>query len=59
MGIYKTDELRVIRIPPEPCRMFPWHFAFDLHAVCQLVKHDSFEVGIVLHNQGNVMEVVF
>ena len=59
MGIHETDELRIIRIAPEPCRMFPWHLALDLQAVCQLIEHNALEVGVILHDQGDVVEVVF
>ncbi|OFA24669.1 hypothetical protein BW28_06015 [Clostridioides difficile] len=59
MGIHKADKLGVIRIAPEPCRMLPWHLALDLHTVSQLIKYDALEVGIVLHDQGNVVQGIF
>ena len=56
MGIHEADKLCVIRIAPEPRRVLPRHLALDLHAVSQLIEHDAFEVGIVLHDQGDVMQ---
>ena len=56
VGIHKAYKLRVIRIAPEPRRVLPRHLALDLHAVRQLIEHNTFEVGIVFHDQRDVME---
>ena len=53
------DELAVIRIAPElRVRVIPGNISFDLHAVRQLVEDDVFHIGVIGHDQADVMEVV-
>ena len=59
MAVHVADQLRVILVAPELCRMLPWHLACDLHAVRQLVEDDIPQKRIILQYQLNVMQGVF
>ena len=58
MGVHIADELGVIGVPPELGGMLPGHLALDLHPVQELVKHHALEVGVVLQNEGQVVQGV-
>lgn len=40
MIIYVTDQLGIVRIPPELSRVLSGHFPFDLKTISQLVEYD-------------------
>ena len=57
-----TDNLLVIRVPPEFRRMLPRNrrnIVPDLHAVRKLVEHDALQLGIVLHDEQQIGQSVF
>ena len=57
-----TDNLLVIRVPPEFRRMLPRYrrnIVPDLHAVRKLVEHDALQLGIVLHDEQQIGQSVF
>ena len=56
--VHVADKLGIVRIPPKAARMFPRDFALDFHVVRQLVEHDVLHIGVVLHNQLDVVEGV-
>ena len=58
MGIHIADKLGVIGIPPELGGMVPGHLALDFHPVQELVEHNALEVGVVLQNEGQVVQGV-
>ena len=58
VGVHIADELGVIGVPPELGGMLPGHLALDLHPVQELVKHHALEVGVVLQNDGQVVQGV-
>ena len=56
--IHIADELGIVCITPELAGMCPRDFTLDLHAVCQLIEYDIFHVGIILHDELDVVEGV-
>ena len=58
MAVDIGDQLRVIRITPELRRMLPGNRSLYLHAVRQLVEHDSLKVLVVFQNEPDVMQVI-
>ena len=59
VAVHVADQLRVILVAPELCRVLPWHLACDLHAVRQLVEDDIPKKRIVFQYQLNVVQGVF
>ena len=58
VGVHIADKLGVIGVPPELGGMLPGHLALDLHPVQELVEHHALEVGVVLQNEGQVVQGV-
>ena len=59
VAVHVADQLGVILIAPELCRVLPRHRACDFHAVRQLVEDDVPQKRIVFQYQLNVMQGVF
>ena len=58
MGVHIADELGVIGVPPELGGMLPGYLALNLHPVQELIEHHALEIGIVLQNDGQVVQGV-
>ena len=58
VGVHIADELGIIGVTPELGGMLPGHLALDLHPVQELVEHHTLEVGVVLQNEGQVVQGV-
>ena len=57
-----TDDLLVIRVPPELRRMLPRNrrnIVPDLHAVRKLVEHDPLQLRIILDDEQQIGQSIF